>query len=208
MLKNSAVAITDGVISEIGDFEEMRRKFPDVSLIGTPTSIVTPGYINAHQHLTGDRYLRSAIPDTISSNDAIFKWIVPLHELLTATDDRLSATAGLVEALSNGVTFTVEAGTVAHPHEVARAFVDVGARGTVGRWGRRVGVRGWVFDGFLKERCGNLRKKKKGYALHGKSQYFIGYTKAGPGTSLYGRTTQADTRAAPRFVRRAQRING
>lgn len=139
VLKNSAVAITDSVISEIGDFEEIRRKFPDVSVIGTPTSVVTPGYINAHQHLTGDRYLRSAIPDTISSNDAIFKWIVPLHELLTATDDRLSTTAGLVEALSNGVTFTVEAGTVAHPHEVARAFVDVGARGTVGRWGWDIG---------------------------------------------------------------------
>ncbi len=139
VLKNSAVVITNREITEIGDFEKIHQKFPGVSVIGTPTSVVTPGYINAHQHLTGDRFLRSAIPDTISSNDAIFKWVVPLHELLTATDDHLSATAGLVEALSNGVTFTVEAGTVAHPNEVARAFVDVGARGTVGRWGWDIG---------------------------------------------------------------------
>ena len=42
-----------------------------------------------------------------------------------------------------------------------------GQGGTIGRgfWGGRrggVGVWGWVFDGFLKERCGNLRNRGGG----------------------------------------------
>jgi len=45
----------------------------------------------------------------------------------------------LVEAVSNGVTCTVEAGTVAHPHQVARAFETVGVRGTIARWGWDIG---------------------------------------------------------------------
>ena len=139
VLKDAAIAITDDTISHIGTYEAIRNQFPNVPVIGTSSSIVTPGYVNAHQHLTGDRLLRSAIPDTISSNEAIFQWVVPVHGQLNEHDDLLSATASLVEAVSNGVTCTVEAGTVAHPHQVARAFETVGVRGTIARWGWDIG---------------------------------------------------------------------
>ena len=94
-----------------------------------------PGLVNAHQHLTGDRLARSTIPDTISSHEAIFDWAVPLHAAHTADDDELSATLGLVDAATNGVTFTVEAGTVGHPERVLAAFDRVGVGGTLGTWG-------------------------------------------------------------------------
>lgn len=139
ILRNSAVAISGQHIAEIGNYDKLHRQFPDARVVGDGTGVVTPGYLNAHQHLTGDRLLRSVIPDTISSNEAIFEWVVPVHEQLTAHDDELSATASLVEAVSNGVTFTVEAGTVAHPHDVVRAFEHVGARGTIARWGWDIG---------------------------------------------------------------------
>lgn len=139
ILRNGAVAISGQHISHIGNYDELRRQFPDARVVGDGTGVVTPGYINAHQHLTGDRLVRSAIPDTISSNEAIFEWAMPIHKQLTAHDDELSATASLVEAVSNGVTFTVEAGTVAHPHEVVRAFERVGVRGTIARWGWDIG---------------------------------------------------------------------
>jgi 5-methylthioadenosine/S-adenosylhomocysteine deaminase len=62
-----------------------------------------------------------------------------VHGQLTERDDLLSATASLVEAVSNGITCTIEAGTVAHPHQVAHAFETVGVRGTVARWGWDIG---------------------------------------------------------------------
>ena len=100
-----------------------------------PDASSCPGFVNAHQHLTGDRLARSTIPDAISSHEAIFDWAVPLHAAHTPDDDELSATLALVDAATNGVTFTVEAGTVGHPERVLAAYDRVGVGGTLGSWG-------------------------------------------------------------------------
>lgn len=135
VLSDGAVAVTDGVIAAVGRFADLAPRYPAADVIGTRESLVTPGYINAHQHLTGDRLIHSCIPDAIDSQVAIFGWAVPVHGAHTGDDDELSATLGAVEALSNGVTCTVEAGTVAHPARVAAALHRVGMRATLGQWG-------------------------------------------------------------------------
>jgi len=63
----------------------------------------------------------------------------------------MSATLSLVEAVTNGITFTVEAGTVAHPERVLRAFDAVGVGGTLGSWGWDVtdGVHAGTVDHVL-----------------------------------------------------------
>ncbi len=104
-------------------------------MVGSATSLVTPGYINAHQHLTGDRLIASCIPDAITSNEAIFDWAVPIHSMHSADDDELSATLASVAGLINGVTCTVEAGTVAHAQRVAAAAAATGMRVMLGTWG-------------------------------------------------------------------------
>jgi 5-methylthioadenosine/S-adenosylhomocysteine deaminase len=139
VLLDAAVAIEDELITAVGRFADLAAAMPDATVIGSATSVVTPGYVNAHQHLTGDRLVRSCIPDDIDSQEAIFGWAVPVHAAHTGEDDHLSATLSLVEAVGNGITCTVEAGTVAHPDQVARAMREVGARGTIGRWGWDVG---------------------------------------------------------------------
>jgi 5-methylthioadenosine/S-adenosylhomocysteine deaminase len=70
----------------------------------------------------------------------VFTWAVPLHAAHGPDDDELSATLALVEAVRNGVTSVVEAGTVAHPDRVAAAARRVGVRVALGRWG-------WDVDG-------------------------------------------------------------
>lgn len=139
VLRRAAVAVAQGAIVAIGDADELRAAHPSARVVGGETSVVTPGYVNAHQHLTGDRLIRSAIPDDIDGDESIFGWAVPVHEAHTADDDELSATLSLVEAVGNGITTTIEAGTVAHPERVAAAMRRVGVRGTIGRWGWDVG---------------------------------------------------------------------
>jgi 5-methylthioadenosine/S-adenosylhomocysteine deaminase len=60
-------------------------------VVGGPGNIVTPGFVNAHQHLTGDRLIRSCIPDDILTGEAISDWVVPVHAAHTGDDDELSA---------------------------------------------------------------------------------------------------------------------
>jgi 5-methylthioadenosine/S-adenosylhomocysteine deaminase len=135
MLRDGAVAVAGERIVAVGTSADLAARWPGARRLGGARRVVLPGMINAHQHLTGDRLARSTIPDTISSQEAIFDWAVPLHAAHTPADDELSATLGLVDAVTNGITFTVEAGTVGHPGRVLAAYDRVGVGGTLGSWG-------------------------------------------------------------------------
>ena len=135
VLLGGSVVVTDGVITAVGSTTELRAAHPDAMVIDATDCVVTPGMINAHQHLTGDPLVRSCIPDLLAPGASIFEWAVPIHAQHTADDDELSATLCAIECAQNGVTTVVEAGTVAHPDRVAKAMHAVGVRGTVGTWG-------------------------------------------------------------------------
>ncbi len=133
MIADGAVLVDGDRIVAVGRRGELAGWAGET--LGGPGHLVLPGLINAHQHLTGDRLVHSSIPDDIDASEAIFRWAVPIHAAHTADDDEVSATLALVEAVGNGITFTVEAGTVAHPGRVLAAYDAVGVGGTLGSWG-------------------------------------------------------------------------
>lgn len=135
IIENGAVAIDAGEIVAVGKEELLRTEFEAKQLLGGSGSLLIPGLINAHQHLTGDGLIRSAIPDHVSMQTAVFDWVMPVHAVHEPEDDALTATLGLVESLLAGITTTVEAGTVAHPDQVLDAHRLVGSRGVIGTWG-------------------------------------------------------------------------
>ncbi len=135
VLTGAAIAVAGGRIAAVGPEAALRAAHPEAGVLHAGGGWVTPGLVDAHQHLTGDRLARASIPDDLAPGEAIFSWAVPLHGAHTGDDDELSASLALVEAVRNGVTTIVEAGTVAHPDRVAAAARRVGARITIGRWG-------------------------------------------------------------------------
>ena len=135
VLVGGSVVVSGGLIAAVGSTTELRSAHPDATLVDATDCVVTPGMVNAHQHLTGDPLVRSCIPDLLAPGASIFEWAVPIHAEHTADDDELSATLCAIECVQNGVTTVVEAGTVAHPDRVAKAMQAVGIRGTVGTWG-------------------------------------------------------------------------
>ena len=135
VLVGGSVAVSDGLIVAVGSTAEVRAAHPQATVIDATDCVVTPGMVNAHQHLTGDPLVRSCIPDLLPPGASIFEWSVPIHGEHTADDDELSATLSAIESAQNGVTTVVEAGTVAHPDRVAKAMQAVGIRGTIGTWG-------------------------------------------------------------------------
>jgi 5-methylthioadenosine/S-adenosylhomocysteine deaminase len=135
VLTGAAVLIGAGRITAIGDEAALRAEYPDAEMIDADDGWVMPGMIDAHQHLTGDRLARASIPDDLPPGESIFSWAVPLHAAHSPDDDELSASLAALEAVGNGVTCIVEAGTVAHPERVVAATGAVGVRATIGRWG-------------------------------------------------------------------------
>ncbi|MEM8620791.1 MAG: amidohydrolase family protein [Actinomycetota bacterium] len=143
-ISDGAIAVRDGDITAVGRWGDISDTIVADRYLGGPDDIAIPGLFNCHQHLTGDRLIRSMIPDDLPSGQAIFEWAVPAHAAHRPDDDELSATLSLVEALCNGITYTVEAGTVAHPDRVLDAFQRVGAAGTLGSWGWDVDGEPWA----------------------------------------------------------------
>lgn len=138
-LAGTAIAVAGERIAAIAPTPVLTATYPNTPVLGGSGFIAIPGLVNAHQHLTGDRLIRSMIPDDLEAGRAVFDWALPAHAAHTPDDDELSATLSLIEAACNGVTFTVEAGTVAHPDRVLVAFDHVGVGGTLGSWGWDVG---------------------------------------------------------------------
>ncbi|WP_435279788.1 amidohydrolase family protein [Streptomyces sp. 1222.5] len=134
ILTNSAIAIRDGRITDVGPEEQLRALYPGVENLDARGGVVTPGLINAHQHLTGDRLARCSIPDRLHPEVAITQWAIPLHASQESEEEELAATMACVEAVRNGVTTIVEAGTVATPDRVAAAVRAVGIRAGLGIW--------------------------------------------------------------------------
>ncbi|MXV90154.1 MAG: amidohydrolase family protein [Acidimicrobiia bacterium] len=135
VLVGGTVVIAGDRILAVGSTPALRSAYPDAAELDASGCIVTPGLINAHQHLTGDPLVRSCIPDLLTSGESIFSWSVPLHAEHTPDDDELSATLTAAQSALCGVTTLVEAGTVANPGRVAAGMAAVGVRGTVGTWG-------------------------------------------------------------------------
>ncbi|HEY1278235.1 MAG TPA: amidohydrolase family protein [Acidimicrobiales bacterium] len=135
VIVDGAVAVEAGRVVTVGKAAELRAQWPDAEVLDTTGCVVTPGMINAHEHLTGDPLVKSCIPDLLPPGASIFQWSVPLHGAHTPDDDEVSATLAAVESLRYGTTTVVEAGTVANPDRVAKAMETVGIRGTVGTWG-------------------------------------------------------------------------
>jgi len=143
-LHQAAIAVGGDRIVAIGPAAELMSAHPTAPVLGGTGFMAIPGLVNAHQHLTGDRLIRSMIPDDLEPGRAVFEWAIPAHAAHTAGDDELSATLSLIEAACNGITFTVEAGTVAHPDRVLAGFDNVGVGGTLGSWGWDVDGEPWA----------------------------------------------------------------
>jgi len=135
VLVGGAVLVDDDVIVAVGSTSTLTAQHPGAEVVDVSGCVLTPGMIDAHQHLTGDPLVRCCIPDLLASGAAIFDWSVPIHAVHDPRDDEVSASVAAVEALTNGVTTVVEAGTVADGDAVARAVVDTGLRATLGVWG-------------------------------------------------------------------------
>jgi 5-methylthioadenosine/S-adenosylhomocysteine deaminase len=140
IIRPGAIAISGHHIVAVGSLGALRARFAGAPELDAGGCVITPGLVNAHQHLTGDPLVRSSIPDGASADAAIYEWALPLHAVHDAADDELAALVAAVESLRFGTTTVVEAGTVAHPDRVAAALRAAGIRGTVGTWGWDVGT--------------------------------------------------------------------
>ncbi len=169
VLIGGSVLVDGAAIAAVGATSALRAAHPDATVVDATGCVVTPGMINAHQHLTGGPLARSCVPDLLAPGESIFAWSVPIHAAHSPDDDEMSAALCAVECLQNGVTTVIEAGTVAHPDRVVKGLQSVGIRGTIGTWGWDIEVGPFAapFDEVLDRQRAVLSAHPRGGLIEG-----------------------------------------
>ena len=71
IIKDGAVAIRGDRIAAVGKTAGLENKVNATSVIDGRRFVITPGFIDAHIHITGDPLTRCYVPDDISDGFAI-----------------------------------------------------------------------------------------------------------------------------------------
>lgn len=129
-IADGAVLQEDGIIVEVGTYDDLRRRFPTVPVVGTGQEIMLPGFVNGHHHV-GLTPVQLGSPDMPLELWFITRMVV--RNLNLYLDTLYSA----FEMIASGIT------TVQHIHgwmpgeldqverlseQVLKAYEDIGMR--------------------------------------------------------------------------------
>lgn len=127
---DGAVLQEDGIVVETGAYEDLRRRFPTVPVVGTGREVMLPGFVNGHHHV-------GLTPVQLGSPDMPLELWFVTRMVARNLDLRLDTLYSAFEMVASGIT------TVQHIHgwlpggleevearsnEVVRAYEEVGMR--------------------------------------------------------------------------------
>jgi cytosine/adenosine deaminase-related metal-dependent hydrolase len=130
-LENGAVVINHDKIEAVGNFSELRAKFPDASSEDFGEAVIMPGFVNCHSHL--ELSIMRGFLDDVEHD--FFRWLLKIavtrDQKLSARHIEISALLGAAEGLRAGIT----------------CFADIGRNGEAGfKALKKAGLRGIVFQ--------------------------------------------------------------
>jgi cytosine/adenosine deaminase-related metal-dependent hydrolase len=129
-IMDGAVLQEDGTIVEVGIYQELSRKHPNVPVIGSGNEVMLPGFVNGHHHI-------GLTPVQLGSPDMPLELWFVTRMVMRSVNLYLDTLYSAFEMIASGVT------TVHHLHgwlpgkldqvdrgcdEAIRAYQDVGMR--------------------------------------------------------------------------------
>ncbi|MEX1109610.1 MAG: amidohydrolase family protein [Dongiaceae bacterium] len=136
IISDGALAIRGDRIAGVGRSQDVKGRFHATEVIDGRRFVITPGFVDAHIHITGDPLTRGYVPDDIDATFAekLAHWVIPRFLAHTVGDERLSAQLAALQMLRSGTTCFLEAGTIIHLDAVVDGLEESGIRGRVGAW--------------------------------------------------------------------------
>lgn len=132
IILDGAIVLKADRIVAVGKTAELEKQVSARETIDGRRFVITPGLVNGHIHVTGEPLTRGLVPDNVSFEESVWKWISPIHAFYTPADERLSAQLAAVEMLKSGTTCFLEAGTIDHLDAVVEGLLEAGIRARVG----------------------------------------------------------------------------
>ena len=136
VIVDGALAIRGRTIVAVGKREALERQVVARRTLDGRRFVMTPGFVDAHIHITGDSltrgFARGAPED--SWGEKLSRWVIPIFRAQTPEDERLAAQCSALAMIRYGTTTFVEAGTVSHLDATMEGLAETGIRGRVGEW--------------------------------------------------------------------------
>ncbi|RBP44065.1 putative aminohydrolase SsnA [Garciella nitratireducens] len=104
-IENGGILIKENIIEEVGEFESLKKKYPEEKVINVKQKLIMPGMINTHSHI----YSAYARGMSVSKPTDNFFHVLEnqwwsLDRKLTLEDCKLNAYTTYIESIRNGVT--------------------------------------------------------------------------------------------------------
>jgi 5-methylthioadenosine/S-adenosylhomocysteine deaminase len=76
ILADGALAIRGDRIAAVGSRRELEARFDAAEVIDGSRFVITPGFVDAHVHVTGDPLTRGYVPDDLAESfgDKLTRW--------------------------------------------------------------------------------------------------------------------------------------
>lgn len=105
-IENGAVVTDGNLIKAVGDFGELKARFPEAEFVDAKGGVIIPGLINMHNHIYSAfaRGLSIKGYDPKDFNDILEGMWWTIDRKLTHENNRLSALAVYADCIKNGVT--------------------------------------------------------------------------------------------------------
>jgi 5-methylthioadenosine/S-adenosylhomocysteine deaminase len=131
IIRDGAIAIEEKNIVDVGKTQELKRNYgTGYEKIDAKGKVVTPGFINTHQHAAMS--LLRGYADDLPLQEWLEKWIWPIEKQMTAHDIYIGALLTAVESIMGGTTTVNTMYHYTAGENEAKAFADTGLRGVVG----------------------------------------------------------------------------
>ncbi|GAA2902688.1 amidohydrolase [Pseudonocardia halophobica] len=131
IVRDGAVAVTDGVIVAVGKAAELDRAYRPTRRIDRPEAVVLPGMANGHRHLLC--CAKGAMPEGGTTLESLRRFIYPSFSSLEPEDMNVYARHATAEMIRNGTTLFEEPGCN-HIDAVLPAIAESGIRARIGLW--------------------------------------------------------------------------
>jgi 5-methylthioadenosine/S-adenosylhomocysteine deaminase len=135
VIAGASLVVENDRIAAVGPSEEIERRFRrdsfDTIRDGRRYG-VTPGFIDAHVHLS-EMLSRGIYPDDVNTREWVFNWAMPFYAHLGEEDERVGALLSIAEMLRCGTTCFLDMGAQSDVAVHARAIETSGIRGITGR---------------------------------------------------------------------------
>ncbi len=133
MIADGAVAVRDGEIVAVGKDAEVAPRFPGAETIDVGGSVITPGFVDAHVHVT-EHLWRGWVPDDAGVDEWLPNWLLPVYSLVPPEGEHVAALLAMLEMVRSGTTTFADAGRIFDWPAVADAVGRAGMRAVLARW--------------------------------------------------------------------------